>query len=151
GEGTSQGFPMTTDTRFYIDGAWHDRADAPRIPVTNPYSEEVFGHIAAGSVADVDLAVAAARRAFASFSRTSAAAPRALLPRIKALLEERTEQFAQAITAEMGAAIAFSRAGQCHFGIEHVRVAIQVLRDFAFDEVVDGIQVAHEAVGVVAA
>ncbi len=98
---------MTDDTRFYIDGAWVDRADTPRIPVTNPYSEEVIGHIAAGSAADVDLAVAAARRAFPSFSQTSVAERIALLTRIKDLLEERTEQFAQAITAEMGAAISF--------------------------------------------
>ena len=37
---------MTDDTRFYIDGAWLDRADAPRLEVTNPYSEEVIGHVA---------------------------------------------------------------------------------------------------------
>jgi aldehyde dehydrogenase (NAD+) len=142
---------MTDDTRFYIDGAWVDRADAPRIRVTNPYSEEVIGHIAAGSAADVDLAVAAARRAFESFSQTSVEERIALLTRIKDLLEERSEQFAQAITAEMGAAISFSRAGQCHFGIEHVRVAIEVLKDFDFDETVDGIHVTHEAIGVVGA
>ena len=96
---------MTDDTRFYIDGAWVDRADAPRIAVRNPYSEEVVGHIAAGSAADVDLAVAAARRAFASFSRTPVEERRDLLIRIRDLLEERSEQFAQAIVAEMGAAI----------------------------------------------
>ena len=62
---------MLDDTRFYIDGAWRDRPDAQRIPVTNPATEEVIGHIAAGSAADVDLAVAAARRAFGSFSQTS--------------------------------------------------------------------------------
>ena len=36
-----------TDTRFYIDGAWTDRPDAPQIAVYNPYSEDVIGHIAA--------------------------------------------------------------------------------------------------------
>ena len=56
--------PSNDDTRFYIDGAWVDRPDAPRIAVRNPYSEEVIGHIAAGSATDVDAAVTAARRAF---------------------------------------------------------------------------------------
>lgn len=139
------------DMRFYIDGAWVDRPDAPRIAVTNPYSEETIGHIAAGSAADVDLAVAAARRAFESFSRTSVADRLALLERIRDLLEERSEQFAQAIVAEMGAAISFARAGQCHFGIEHVRVALDVLRDFAFEGEVNGIHVRREPIGVVAA
>jgi aldehyde dehydrogenase (NAD+) len=142
---------MTDHTRFYIDGAWLDRPEAPRIAVHNPYSEEVIGHIAAGSPADVDLAVAAARRAFERFSQTSVADRLALLTRIKDLLEERTEQFAQAIAAEMGAAITFARAGQCHFGIEHVRVAIDVLRDFEFETEVNGIHVRKEPIGVVAA
>ena len=143
--------PPTDDTRFYIDGAWADRADAPRIAVTNPATAEVIGHIAAGSAADVDLAVAGARRAFEGFSQTSVAERVALLERIRGLLEERAEAFAQAITAEMGAAISFSRAGQCHFGIEHVRVAIEVLRDYPFEREVDGIHIRREPVGVVAA
>ncbi|MEO6386773.1 MAG: aldehyde dehydrogenase family protein [Croceibacterium sp.] len=142
---------MTDDTRFYIDGAWTDRADAPRIAVVNPASEEVFGHIAAGSPADVDLAVAAATRAFASFSQSSVADRLALLERIRDLLEERAEAFAQAIVAEMGAAISFARAGQVHFGIEHVRAAIDALRDFSFDSEVHGIHVRREPIGVVAA
>ena len=139
------------DTRFYVDGAWLDRPDAPRIAVRNPYSEEVIGHVAAGSSADVDLAVAAARRAFGSFSQTSVEDRLGLLTRIKDLLEERSEQFAQAIAAEMGAAISFARAGQCHFGIEHVRVAIEVLRDFRFESETHGIFVRKEPIGVVAA
>jgi aldehyde dehydrogenase (NAD+) len=142
---------LNDDTRFYIDGAWVDRPNAPRIAVTNPATEEVFGHIAAGSAADVDLAVAAARRAFESWGRTSKDERLVLLERVKALLEERSEEFAQAITAEMGAAISFSRAGQVVFGIEHVRVAIEVLRAFEFTEEVNGIHVEREPIGVVAA
>ena len=72
---------MHEDTRFYIDGAWVDRPDAPKVAVYNPYSEEVIGHIAAGSAADVDLAVAAARRAFDGFSRTPVEERLALLDR----------------------------------------------------------------------
>jgi len=142
---------MTDDARFYIDGTWTDRPDAPRIAVTNPYSEDVIGHIAAGSAADVDLAVAAARRAFATFSQSTVDERLALLTRIRDLLEERSEQFAQAIVAEMGAAVGFARAGQVYFGIEHVRVAIEVLKDFAFESETHGIFVRKEPVGVVAA
>jgi len=91
---------MMDDVRFYIDGAWIDRSDAPRIAVTNPATEEVIGHIAAGSAADVDLAVAAARRAFDTYSQWSVADRLALLERIRVLLEERSEQFAQAIKSK---------------------------------------------------
>ncbi|MCX7676774.1 MAG: aldehyde dehydrogenase family protein, partial [Alteraurantiacibacter sp.] len=142
---------MKTDTRFYIDGQWIDRSDAPRITVVNPATEEVFGEIAAGSPADVDKAVAAATQAFAHFSRTGVDERIALLARIRDLLEERAEDFAQAITQEMGAAITFSRAGQVHFGIEHVRVMLEVLKDYAFESSVNGIHVRREPIGVVAA
>jgi len=141
---------MTDDLRFYVDGAWLERADAPRIPVRNPASEEVIGHVAEGSPGDVDLAVAAARRAFASFSVTPVAERVALLERIRDLLEARTEEFAQAMTAEMGAAISFSRAGQVYFGIEHVRAAIEVLRDYAFETRMGDITVRKEPIGVCA-
>jgi aldehyde dehydrogenase (NAD+) len=141
---------MQDDTRFYIDGAWLDRPQAPRIAVRNPYSEEVIGHVAAGSASDVDLALAAARRAFGAFSQTSVVDRVALLTRTRDLLEERTEAFAQAIVAEMGAPIGFARAGQVYFGIEHVRVAIDVLDDFAFESEVNGIHVRREPIGVCA-
>ena len=140
----------TDDLRFYIDGAWADRPDAPRIAVTNPYSEEVSGYIAGGSAADVDLAVAAARRAFESFAGSSIPDRLELLTRIRDILEQRTEQFAQAMVAEMGAPITFARAGQCHFGIEHVRAAIDALRDFAFESRLRDIVVRKEPIGVCA-
>ena len=136
--------------RFYVDGAWVERPEAPRIPVINPATEEAFGHVAAGSAADVDLAVAAARRAFDSFSRTPVAERVALLERIRALIEERKEEFAQAIVTEMGAPIGFARAGQVHFAIEHVRVAIDVLKGYRFDAEVNGVHVAREPIGVAA-
>ncbi|MEO6151563.1 MAG: aldehyde dehydrogenase family protein [Croceibacterium sp.] len=142
--------PLTDDTRFYIDGAWVDRRDAPRIAVINPYSEDTIGHVAAGTPEDVDLAVTAARRAFPKFSQSSPADRLALLERVRDLLEERSEAFAQAIVAEMGAAVSFARAGQVHFGIEHVRAAIEALRGFEFDSEVNGIHVTKEAIGVCA-
>ena len=129
---------MTDDTRLYIDGAWQDRPEAERIAVYNPANEEAPGQ-------------RAARRAFDSFSRTAVADRLALLERIRDLLEQRTEEFAQAIVAEMGAAISFARAGQVFYGIEHVRAAIEVLQDFAFESEVNGIHVRKEPIGVVAA
>lgn len=139
---------MITDTRMYIDGQWHDRPDAPRIAVVNPATEEVFGHIAAGSAADVDLAVAAAGRAFASFSQTPVADRLALLRRIEALLGERAEEFAQLVVAEMGAAITFARGGQIPFAIAHVRAAAEVLETYEFETRIGDVAVVREPIGV---
>jgi len=138
------------DSRFYIDGRWQERADATQIPVINPYSETVSGHIAAGSAADVDLAVAAAKRAFESFSCTPVAARIALLERILALLEERTEQFAQAIVREMGTPIEFARGAHVPAATAHVRAQIDVLQDYAFLAQKDGMAISKEPIGVCA-
>ena len=62
---------MVHRLQFYIDGAWVDPAVKKTHPVTNPATEEVMYEIAVGSKADVDKAVAAARRAFETFSQTT--------------------------------------------------------------------------------
>jgi len=120
----------------------------PSIAVTSPVTEEIIGSVAAGSAPDVDMAVAAARKAFASFSLTSPADRIALLHTILTLMEERFEQLAQAITLEMGCAIAFSRASQVPFGIAHVRAAIAVLGEYAFIRQQGTTAIAKEAIGV---
>ena len=118
--------------QFYIDGQWVAPSSEAVIAFDNPATEEEIGTISAGTSSDVDRAVAAARRAFGSFSTTSPEERRALLGRILTLLDARAEELAQAITKEMGAAIAFARAAQVPFGIAHVRAAIEVLADYDF-------------------
>ena len=143
-------YRMQDDFRVYIDGEWRDRSDAPRIAVVDPSSEQIVGHVAAGSSADVDLAVAAARRAFATFSRSTVPERVALLGRIAALLEERAQMFAQAIVTEMGAAIGFARATQVPFAIAHVRVQMEVLERYAFLSDDGNTATAKEPIGVCA-
>jgi aldehyde dehydrogenase (NAD+) len=118
--------------------------------VFDPASEAVIGQIAAGGPDDVDLAVAAARRAFATFSQTSVAERLALLERILRLIETRAEMFAQAMVSEMGAAISFARASQVPFAAEHVRVQIEVLRRYPFLTQEGGVATAKEPIGVCA-
>jgi len=138
------------DARLYIDGRWRERVDAPQIPVVDPYSEGIVGHVAAGSPADVDLAVAAARRAFESFSRSAVEERLALLGRVLTLLEERAELFAQAIMTEMGAPIEFARAAHVPFGLAHVRAQMEVLQRYKFLSHEGATAIAKEPIGVCA-
>ncbi len=142
--------PLMDDARFYIDGCWQDRTDAASIAVVDPFTEEVIGHVAAGSSTDVDLAVAAARRAFETFSRSTVDERLALLGRILALLEERAELFAQAIVAEMGAPVGFARAAHVPFGIAHVRAQMEVLQRYRFLSLDGGTAISKEPIGVCA-
>ena len=137
-------------TQFYIGGQWRDAFTPTRIDVFDPTTEAVLGQIAAGGSEDVDLAVAAARRGFETFSQTPVAERLALLERIVTLMEARAELFAQAMVAEMGAAISFARASQVPFAAEHVRVQIEVLRRYPFLTHEGGIATAKEPIGVCA-
>jgi len=73
---------MVNDTKFYIDGQWVEPITPNLFDVINPAVEDVAGQISLGSSADVDRAVTAARRAFATFSQTSKDERLALLRRI---------------------------------------------------------------------
>ncbi|WP_122223431.1 aldehyde dehydrogenase family protein, partial [Pseudomonas syringae group genomosp. 3] len=50
-----------TAQKFYIDGQWCAPLEPASIAVVNPATEGVVAHVASGSAADVDRAVAAAR------------------------------------------------------------------------------------------
>src|SRR5207302_10270949 len=75
-------FTMVNRMQFYIDGAWVDPVVKKSTPVVNPATEEAMYEVALGSKADVDKAVAAARRAFETYSQTSRQERVALLARI---------------------------------------------------------------------
>ena len=61
---------MRENLQFYINGEWVDPVVPGTIDVSNPATEQVMGHISAGSAVDVDNAVAAARKAFTTWSQT---------------------------------------------------------------------------------
>ena len=136
--------------QFYIDGRWRPCTTSASNSVVDPASEELVGEIAAGGPDDVDFAVAAARRAFCNFSRTSVEERVALLGRILELIQQRAELFVDALVTEMGAAITFARASQVPFAAEHVRVSMDVLRRYRFLTVNGTTATAKEAIGVCA-
>ena len=115
--------------KFYIDGAWVDPISATPFPVKNPAHNTQIGEVMLGSSADVDRAVAAAARAFETFSKTSKEERLALLERLAAIFTERLEEMAQAITTEMGAPIDMSRTAQAGCGIDHIKAFAKALKD----------------------
>ena len=140
---------MSNTLRFYIDGAWVDPAGPARIDVVNPATEEAWTKIAAGTAADVDKAVAAARAAFPSFSRTTKDERLALLRRIFEVYTARYDDFVEAISDEMGAPIAWSRDAQVASGKAHLEAGIAALERFAFEEQRGTTRIAREPIGVI--
>jgi acyl-CoA reductase-like NAD-dependent aldehyde dehydrogenase len=135
--------------KFYIDGQWVEPLQPKVLDVINPATEGVAGRISLGSTADVDRAVAAAQRAFESYSQTTREERMALLGRIIEVYKRRLDDLAVAISEEMGAPIAtVARPLQAPSGLGHFMVALGILKDFEFEKQQGTTRIVREPVGV---
>src|SRR6185437_14250009 len=134
--------------KFYIDGQWVDPVRPNTLDVDNPTTEQVSGKIAVGSAADVDVAVRAARRAFASWSQTSREERLDVLQAILAEYPKRAGDLADAVTEEMGAPPSLAAGPQVNLGLGHLVTAIDVLKNYEFEEQHGSTLVVKEPIGV---
>ena len=134
--------------KFYIGGQWIDPAQLKTMDVVNPATEEVCGKVAVGSAADVDAAVAAARGAFASWSTSSVKDRLELLQNILDEYQKRAGDLAAVLTEEMGAPAALAGGFQVGLGAGHLTTAIEVLKNFTFEEPRGAALVVKEPIGV---
>jgi aldehyde dehydrogenase (NAD+) len=141
---------MYDNRRFYIDGAWVDPLEATEFKVINPATEALAGVISMGGPKDVDRAVAAARRAFDSYSRTTPAERLALLERVLAAYNAHYDEIARAISTEMGAPIKLAKGSQTRIGVGHISAMIEVLKAFQFEQMQGTTRLVQEPVGVCA-
>lgn len=81
--------------KLYIDGVWRAPVKGGKLPVFNPYTEQVIHHVAAGGPEDVDLAVKAAARAFPAWRRTSGAVRGQFLRAIAEKVRQRKDELAR--------------------------------------------------------
>jgi aldehyde dehydrogenase (NAD+) len=134
--------------QFYIDGKWVSPTTAHDFNVINPANEQPIATISLGTSADVDKAVAAARKAFESYSETSVDARLALLQRIIEVYQSKSEEMAQTISQEMGAPLSFARAAQAPAGLAHFLEIVKVLKNFKFEELQGSTLMRKEPIGV---
>ena len=107
--------------KLFIDGEFVDAEGSASLDVFNPATGEKISKIADASKADVDRAVAAARKAFESFRRTSVYERSALLNKIADVLEQNAEFIATVETIDNGKPIRETRAVDVAWSIEHFR------------------------------
>jgi len=125
---------MIDKRQFYINGAWVNPAKANDFAVIDPSTEEQCAVISLGDKTDTDAAVAAARDAFDGWSQTSKAERITLLKKLGEIYKARSEEMAQAMSAEMGAPIDLSRAQQVGAGSWHLDGFLKAFENFEFDE-----------------
>ena len=141
---------MRDHSLFYIDGAWVPPVHGgDPFDVIDPATEAVAGTIRLGDEADVERAIAAARRAFDGWSTTSLQTRVDLLARAAAIYERRIDEMAAAISEEMGAPLArLARAAQAPLGLWQLQTTLALAADYPFEKRQGKTHIVKEAVGV---
>jgi len=134
--------------KFYIDGAWVDPAVPSTLGIVNPATEETFAQVSLGSRSDVDRAVKAARRAFATYSVTSVEQRLSWLQKIIEGFRARLPELARMMTLEMGAPITFATQRQATVALFHFEEAARVLAAYKFEERMGNGIIRREPIGV---
>ena len=134
---------------FYINGQWVQSESSEKIEVENPATEEVIGHVAAGTKGDIDKAVQAAAEAFKTFAFTSKEERINLLKKIITEYENRSEDFINTISEEMGAPIWLSNAAQVTTGLRNFQETLEALEKYEFEKQEGTFMVIKEPIGVI--
>jgi aldehyde dehydrogenase (NAD+) len=147
---------MNDRDRVFVGGQWVPPSSDELFDVVCPSTEEVVARVPAGTNADIDAAVAAARAAFDRGEwRARSPQERAdALAAISKLLGERADELARLITTEMGAPISSAMADQVRQPIGTIDYYVELAASYPFEEqrtVGRSTTVVHEPVGVVAA
>lgn len=153
---------VSRDARLYIDGHWVPSAGNRTRPVVNPATEQAVCEVSEASAADIDTAVAAARRAFddGRWSELPLRDRGTVLSRFVALLQERRDDVVDTVVTEVGTPVKLARGLQVATPLEHLADMVdRVLPTYPFmtgmpptfgDGIGQGV-VIREPAGVVAA
>jgi aldehyde dehydrogenase (NAD+) len=139
---------LSNRQKFYINGEWVQPTTTEMLDVINPATEQPIEAVAMGGAEDVNKAVAAAKEAFETFSQTTKEERIALLEAVIAKYAERMGDIAAVISEEMGAPAGLAAKAQAPTGIGHLMTAVNVLKDFEFEEDMGTTRVIREPAGV---
>lgn len=150
---------MTLDRdALFIGGTWAKPATDAVLEVISPHSEQVVARVPEGSTADIDAAVAAARKAFdeGPWPRMSPQERIDTVANLSGLYAARLEEMATIISTEMGSPISFSSLAQAPAPWMQIEAFLGIAREFPWESTRPGVLgtdvlVRHEPVGVVAA
>jgi aldehyde dehydrogenase (NAD+) len=138
-------------SNLYVGGEWVTPASTETIPVENPATEEVLGHVPSGTAEDVDRAVAAARKAFDGWAATPMAERGAVLDRLHASLSARAGDIARTVGLELGTPLKVAKAVQTGLPLTVLRGYADLAVRPERGETIGNSLIEHEPVGVVGA
>lgn len=114
---------LAADHRLFIGGRWIEASEGGRLDVENPATGEIVARVPAGTAADVDAAVAAARQAFdhGPWSRMTPSERGRLVWKLADLLETHADEFAEIDSIDNGKPVTDARAVDVAFSCELLR------------------------------
>src|SRR5258708_3853602 len=133
--------------QFYIHRARGDPPLKKTTPGGHPAAGEAMYEIALGSKADVDKAVAAAKRAFVTFSQTSREERVALLTKVIEIYKGRVKEIGAAVSDEMGAPLPMAEKLQAGAGLGHLMTTLDGLKNYHFEDTLPPAAVAPQPPG----
>jgi len=142
---------VQTRDRLFVGGAWVEPESSETIDVVNSTTEEVMGRIPAGTAADADRAVLAAREAFESWSQTPREERARCLAAIATGLGERSDEIAATIAGELGMPLKLSKIIQAGLPIGQFAAMPKLMEEVAWEEEIGNSRVLREPVGVLGA
>jgi aldehyde dehydrogenase (NAD+) len=150
---------MTLDQdALFIGTAWAKPATDSVLEVISPTTEDVVARVPEGSIADIDAAVAAARRAFDTgpWPRMTPAERIAVVQNLSGIYAAKLGEMAEIISTEMGSPISFSNLAQAPAPWMQIEAFLAIAREFDWESTRAGVLgsdvlVRREPVGVVAA
>jgi aldehyde dehydrogenase (NAD+) len=142
---------MIVRDALYIGGSWVRPEGHESIAVVNAATEAVMGSVPAGTPADADRAVVAARAAFDDWSRTPVEDRAKTLERLGEALGARVPEVGALVAQEVGMPLSMSTVIQAGLPAMVMGSYASIARDAAFEERIGSSLVVREAAGVVAA
>lgn len=148
---------MTDYDKLYIGGQWVAPATNQVLEVFSPATEERVGTVPVASPADIDKAVAVARRAFddGPWAQTTPTERGEILAKAAKLIEERSAELVAVLSSEMGQPPATVGMMQQTPALATLNFYAELAKEFEWEQVRTGVfgqtRVLREPVGVVAA
>jgi aldehyde dehydrogenase (NAD+) len=147
----TQGVSVRRLDGFFIGGEWVPPAGTDRLEVINPTTESTLATVPAGTAADVDRAVDAARSAFDEWSTTPPAERATYLAKIASTLDARQDEIARLIASEVGTPLKLATTVQARLPVTVLNSYVDLLASYEFSEEVGNSVVLRQAAGVVGA
>ncbi|UXS04235.1 aldehyde dehydrogenase family protein [Agrobacterium tumefaciens] len=136
--------------KVYIDGQFVTPHGTQIADLHNPSTEEKIGTVRLGDIEDAQAAIAAAKRAFPAFSRTTKAERIEMLKTLSSVVSARIPELTEAMATEYGAPQTFTRFAIPHAATTFLDMA-KALQSYDFDRQSGQTRVRMQPIGVVAA